>query len=110
MGYKKSQGKWTDEEREYLRLNWGKKGSLICGELTGHSRAAVRQKAKEFGLTRTTGARSLWKDEEIRYLKENYADTTIKDMAFSLSRTQSSIANEMKKLGLRKRVIQCKSR
>jgi len=41
-----------------------------------------------------------WTDEEIAYLKESVGDLQVKSMALKLGRTQNSVINKLKRLGL----------
>lgn len=103
MGIKKSQVKWTGEELAYLKANWGDMGGKVCSKLKGHSEPAVRQKAKELGLKRTSGKNSYWTDEEAYFLKENAEELSGREIAERLGRPASTVFWMMHKYGIRKR-------
>ena len=45
-----------------------------------------------------------WTDEEIQFLKENYMDMSIKDLANALGMTESAIHNKMRRLKLKRNI------
>ncbi|MGN0240975.1 MAG: hypothetical protein ACI4CS_04735 [Candidatus Weimeria sp.] len=103
MGRKRSQVKWSDKEIAFLKDNWGSMGGEVCTGLTAHSTAAVRQKAKELGLKRTTGKNSYWNDKETEFLIENASSLSAKEIAEELKRPKSSVFWKLNSYGMHKR-------
>lgn len=94
---------WTEEEKEYLKEHWGDEGGAVCRALPAHSPQAVRQKAKELGLTRTAGVghRSPWSTEDMNFLHACYGVLPVKEIAEKLSRTEAGVLWKAKQMGLR---------
>lgn len=103
MGIKKSTVKWTDEETDILKANWGKMGGKVIELIPTHSPAAVRQKAKDLGLKRTNGRCSRWDADEIEFLRCNAKDMTIRQLSDALSRPMNSVIWKIQTMQLRKK-------
>lgn len=101
MGIKKSQSKWSSDELQFLKDNWGAMGGKVCSRLKGHTEKAVREKAKELKLKRNSGRYARLSDEEIAFLKENADTMTVKDMAEHLERPFATVSDNVYRTGLR---------
>lgn len=95
---------WSDEDIEILKQNADKLSFFDIGLMLGVSSATVRNKAKELGITHgTTFNRScIWKDEQIEYLRKNYATSTVSDLSDYFGFSSGTINRMAEKLGLKK--------
>lgn len=85
---------WTDSEINWLKQNY-KLGKKICANYLNRTEASI-----EHQITRLRISVRQWTAQDIAWLKANYTRYTKKELAKQLHRSESSIYNKLKNLGL----------
>jgi hypothetical protein len=63
---------WTQEEIEFLKINYVKYGIKYCMENLNLSRTKIKGKLSQLKIRRTTTEPYNWSESEIEFLKDNY--------------------------------------
>lgn len=61
---------YTEEDKEFIRINYAKLGALGCAEVLGRSRASVQTKAQQLGVRQY--ASKPWAEKEKQFLRDHY--------------------------------------
>lgn len=95
---------WTDEEIEYIRLNYIEKTLWEMGQHVGVAPCTVRNKLHEIGLRPVNKRRKAheWSKEELNYLRERFATESASDIADVLGVSAPLVAFKARELGLQK--------
>ena len=97
----KTRRKWTKEEIEIITKYYStvpiEKVQMLLPNRTINM---IRTKAKTLNLTSFYKINSIWKDEDLKYIKENWETTPDKIMAKHLGRTFRSVKFKREELGL----------
>lgn len=103
LGLTENYGYWTDEEINILIENYPTKPMQeVMKLLPNRSRTSILGQARMQNLKSYFYLNRSYTDEEINYLKENYATKSYEEMSIALGRTISAIKQRMTILGLRK--------
>lgn len=95
--------KWTREEDEFVKANYGKWYTRAMAEELGRSEAAIRKRAYVIGAANSFDRFSDFSEEAVSYLKAHYADTPTKEIAEYLNKSEVRTRNFALQLGLTKR-------
>lgn len=87
---------WTDEEKEYLRINAQRFTSEYMGLRLNRTAVAVRSKAREMGISI-----GRWSDEDLQFLRGNAANMTAKQIAAARGKEESQVVSKAKYEGIR---------
>lgn len=91
---------WTEEELDYLKVNWQRPDEELCAEL-GRNIGTIRSKRTELGLIGKKGRRKAgWKPEELEYLQEVWGQKTIPQIARKLGRSVNAVKVKSYRMGL----------
>jgi endogenous inhibitor of DNA gyrase (YacG/DUF329 family) len=103
LGLTENHGYWTDKEIDILIKNYPTKPmSEVMRLLPYRSRTSILGQARIQNLKSYFYLNRIYTDDEINYLKENYASKSYEEMSKDLGRTISAIKQRMIILGLRK--------
>lgn len=103
LGLTENYGYWTDEEVNILIENYPTKSMTEVMELLpNRSRTSILGQARTQNLKSYFYLNRIYTDDEINYLKENYAIKSYEEMSSDLGRTITAIKQKMIILGLRK--------
>ena len=93
--------RWSEDEIKLLKSLFprGKAGKIA--EKTGRSLTAVRQKARELGLTKRLYP---WSKKDLILLKKLYPSKMAQQIADQIGRSLPAIQRRIQRLGLRKRL------
>lgn len=80
-------GKWTEEQEEYLRENYRKKGPAHCAEYIGKSVASIWRKANKMDLN----SGRYFTEKERKYIEKNIGKVALRDMAKRTGHTYDAI-------------------
>lgn len=95
---------WTKEDDQFLIENYDKMGNNELQYKLKRDGTSIRVRAQALGLTRQNQniKRYSWRDEQIEYLKKNYATTPFRKMEGDLRKHHTSIKEMAQKLGLKR--------
>ena len=103
LGLTENHGYWSDEEINILIENYPTKPMIeVMSLLPYRSRTSILGQARIQNLKSYFYLNRIYTDDEINYLKENYALKSYEEMSIDLGRTISAIKQRMIILGLRK--------
>lgn len=103
LGLIENCGYWTDKEVDILIENYPMKPMMeVMKLLPNRSRTSILGQARTQNLKSYFYLNRIYTDDEINYLKENYAIKTYEEMSLDLGRTITAIKQRMIILGLRK--------
>lgn len=103
LGLTENYGYWSEEEIDILIENYSQKPMIeVMSLLPNRSRTSILGQARMQNLKSYFYLNRIYTDDEIKYLKENYAIKSYEEMSFDLGRTISAIKQRMTMLGLRK--------
>lgn len=103
LGLTENYGYWTDAEIDILIENYPiKPFADVMNLLPNRSRTSILGQARMQDLKSYFYLNRSYTDDEINYLKENYAVKSYEEMSVDLGRTISAIKQRMIILGLRK--------
>lgn len=88
--------RWTKEEEQFLRDNYGEHGPAYCAEKLGRTYNSVQQRARKLNL------KAGWSEQEEQFLTNNYAEHGPTYCAKQLNRTYASVNIKASKLNLTK--------
>lgn len=90
--------KWTAEEIEFLKENYGRISPGEIARILNRSKPSIAGMAGKIGLRRKKEPR--WAEEEIEFLRENWGKMTPETIARRLGRTVEAIDVKAKRLKL----------
>ena len=90
--------KWTNEDLEYLYLNYIDANFDEMIERLGRKKHSIVAKANFLGLKRER----YWTDEEIEFLEDNYAHMDYDELCSKLGKSKRCIQDKAYKLGITK--------
>ena len=106
---------WTEAERDIVRRHYADASAKdLLAMLPGRTAGAITTRAAKLGVRKSWDAKArirreaegcgeLWTEEELRILRERYADTGSRElMAMLPGRTYGAISEMARKMGLRK--------
>lgn len=103
LGLTENYGFWTEKETDILIENYPTKPmSEVMALIPYRSRTSILGQARMQNLKSYFYLNRIYTDDEINYLKENYAIKSYEEMSIDLGRTISAIKQRMIILGLRK--------
>ena len=103
LGLTENYGYWTDEEIDILIENYSTKPMQeVMKLLPNRSRTSILGQARMQDLKSYFYLNRFYTDDEINYLKNNYATKSYEEMSMELGRTILAIKQRMIVLGLRK--------
>lgn len=88
--------RWSNEEIEYIKNNYGLMTPKEIGEYLGRTRGSVVAKAHDLKI----GKIDKWSDKEEQFLIDNHNIMSKKEIAKVLGRTETAIDVRMSRLGL----------
>jgi hypothetical protein len=97
--------RWTEEEVEYLKENYGTVSAREIAETLGRGLPGLHSKAATLGLDGRVGHWShakrvgAWTKEEIEFLKANYLTLGAEACARQLGRTKAAVHGKIRKVG-----------
>lgn len=100
LGYKKANYFWSDEDVEWLKINYGKVNSeMIVKHYNGKfTWGAIRTKAGKLGLCQP----NYWTKDEEKIIADNYSVKTIDEMLKLLpGRSRTGIMGKARSMGLK---------
>lgn len=95
---------WTPEEDAALRRVYGlvlprhRRGSTLLRALPGRTLGAIRNRVQDLGLR--AGSCRPWTPQDDAYLRREWGDTGLRQMALRLRRTKTAVLLRSKRLGL----------
>lgn len=95
--------KWTQDEDDFLKSNYGKWYTKAIAEELGRSEASIRKRAHMLGLSDSQDRFGDFTKEAISYLKTHYAGGSTKDIAEYLNKSESRTRALALQLGLKKK-------
>lgn len=101
---KKTQGKWTTEEDNYLREHLATQPVVEIAENLGRSIGSVYFRVHYCDMKAALGIRKsqTWSRAELNWLRQNFPNTPNRDIAAYLGRTMDSIQAKARKMRLGK--------
>ena len=91
---------WTDDEVDFLKLNYGKIDIIEMSNILGYKKSQISQKLNKLKISNRS-----WTKDEDDILSQNYPTLQIGEFSSLLiGRTESSILNRSTKLKLKKLV------
>lgn len=103
LGLTENYGFWSDEEIDILIKNYPTKPmNEVMSLLPNRSKISILRQAQMYDLKSYFYLSRVYTDDEINYLKQNYASKSYEEMSEDLGRTISAIKQRMIILGLRK--------
>jgi len=100
--------KWTAEEVEFLKQNYGERRVKMIAETLGRTISSIYSKARELKLR--VRKYEVWTVGEVEFLKQNYGKIPIGLIAEKLGRTKGSVCSQARMLKLKIRPSRCFSR
>ena len=91
----KSYPDWTNEELEFMKVNYSKMGAEYCSEKLNKSIGSIYGRAFDLNINRTN---KKWSETEDSFIRNNYRHMTGKEIGEHLDRTESSVRNRIHKL------------
>jgi hypothetical protein len=88
-------------EIEFIRKYYPQNGTEVCVRRLGRNRGSIKSFVQKQGIKRYK-YRIEWTDDQLKYLKEHYADTPTKEIAKKLKHTLCSVNGMASKLALKK--------
>lgn len=88
---------WDDEKDEILKQYHGKIPNGEIAEMLGCNKAHVSRRVSTLGIVKI----KRWEEREINYLRENYKDLTLEELAKTLNRSVSAIKSKLTDMGLK---------
>jgi len=103
---------WTKEEDAFLFKNYSSREKSFLINTLKRSWSSIqcrsaRLKIKKININIKGREVSAWNQEEIYFLKNNYQNTSKKEIMFILNRTWSSIQNKAFLLNIKRNVLNC---
>ncbi|MGR3911612.1 HNH endonuclease signature motif containing protein [Burkholderia sp. SR8] len=105
-------GRWGSDDVQILRNLYPYHSNALIAQRLGRTVKHIEGKARKLGLrkpveylpplNRNFGPRVIWTDEQVRFLKEHYPDSTIETLLPILNKTYSQIVAKARKLGIKK--------
>lgn len=95
---------WTEDEKEYVRVNYrrnGKSLELIALHLNRTADSITSQISRQ-GLTNGRENYKKWSEDDLEFLRENYGEITADKLQRVLNRSMSTITKKAWKLGLKR--------
>lgn len=89
---------WTNKELKILKKRYAEKGAKYVAKRTGRSFQSVTVKAGALGLK--SGSIRRWKQFDINYLLNNYANKPVDSIGRTLKRSPQSVATKIRQLKL----------
>ena len=103
LGLTENYGYWTNEEINILIENYSTKSmSDVMKLLPNRSKVSIKGQSNVHKLKSSFYLNRCYTDDEINYIKENYAIKSYEEMSIELGRTVSAIKQRMIMLDLRK--------
>lgn len=93
--------RWTKEEEQFLRDNYGKYGPAYCAKTLNRAYKAVTVKASKLDLTKSL-TKYRWSKQEDKFLIQNYSEYGADYCAENLDRSYESVLNRAWQLKLTK--------
>jgi len=99
--------RWTREEEEFLLKNHDKMTLEELASRLGRTKDSIKGKMRFLRLGRPPGlgeirrTRKIWTEDEKEFLKRNSKNFTAKELSELLGRTESSVRNMLRVLGLK---------
>lgn len=90
--------RWTNEEIEFLKANWGIMKLPVLAEKLNRTEAALRKKARRLELSEKYI--NNWSQEDINYLIEHWGGTEFRTLRKRLKRTHYAIKKKAYELNL----------
>lgn len=90
--------RWTKEEEQFLRDNYGEHGPTYCAKILNRAYKAVTVKASKLNLTKT---KYWWSKQEDKFLTQNYSERGANYCAENLDRSYESVLNRAWQLSLK---------
>jgi len=87
---------WTNSSLRILKKRYSIRGAKYVAKRTGHPVYSVIAKANKIGLR--SGSLRRWKQFEVNYLLNNYANKPVDSIARTLRRSQLSVNNKARQL------------
>jgi len=100
--------RWKKDELDFLKEEYENLGAAKIGRKLNRSKASVQGKARSLGLRTDVaggGSAERWDSDEVEYLRENYSDTPVKEIAEKLGRSRDSVYGKARSLGLRSKTM-----
>lgn len=95
--------RWTKEENDFLRENYGKIDVKKIGSILNRSLHSVYSRAnKALGL-KTRRPFPYWTKEEVEFLRDNYRAMSHESLTAHFGRTKDAIKHKANRLGLERR-------
>lgn len=107
---------WCETEVEYIRNNFMTSTCRQIGKHLGKNVGSVEQQARKLGLQKQIidlnkknesvklglANRRPWSEDEKELLKSTYMETSYEEIAYTLDRSEMSVAHKINQLGLKK--------
>jgi len=93
--------KWTPEEIELVRQNYRKSIHEIQKLLPHRTYYSIAHLRRKYRFV-VRDKQRLWSEEELKILREKYAETPIRELMETLKRSEYSIIKKASELGLRR--------
>lgn len=95
---------WTESEEEYILANYRDMSLMDMGVHLDVCGTTVRAKMISMGLETVHGRnnRKVWTEEELSFLKENFAMMSAADLADRFGVSCTTVSKKARELGLKK--------
>jgi len=90
--------RYTPEQEQYLRDNYGKMSRQQIADYLGRSVFAIQNKADKMGLTTNID----WSEEDLKFLHQHYEKMDMAELINRLGRTHKAILTIAHRLGLKR--------
>ena len=89
---------YTEDEKEYIRYNYGNSSPREIAEKLGRTRSSVVSIAE----TMKVKSNSWWTDDQVIFLKDNYNSETPENISLILNKKWRTITKKARELGLKR--------
>ena len=95
---------WTESELSYMRAHYKDTSLMDMGFHLHVAASTVRDKLHAMGLETDPNRkrRRVWSEEELAYLRENFAHVSAGDIADRMGVSNTTVSNKARELGLTK--------
>ncbi|WP_352420756.1 hypothetical protein [Proteiniborus sp.] len=97
----KNYKRWTEEEVQYLKINWSKKRIQEIADSLGRTYDSIYMKARALylGPNKNEDNRN-WSEDDLEYLMDNWGYLSIPALAKNLNRSANAVELKSRKLKL----------
>jgi len=98
--------RWTKQDEKFIKDNWREMSDKDIAEKLGRTNNAIRNRRQKLDIKRPSSHCSKfnnglhWNKEKTEYLKQNYGEMKVKDIAAELNTTKQAVKDKASKLSI----------